>query len=77
MSRSKDIAGIYRFIAYTPGSGAFEQCRAVVATTAGTINCTDANGNNLTGLPVLAGPNPYQLINITASSGTGNLFLGY
>lgn len=77
MARSKDISGIWNFVPYTPGAGVFQECRAVIATTAGTINCVDGNSNVLTGLPVVAGINPYQLTNITASTGTGNLFLGY
>jgi hypothetical protein len=77
MARSKDISGIYRFVACTPGSGAFEECRAVIASTAGTISCVDATGNALTALPVIVGVNPYQLTNITAASGSLGLFLGY
>jgi hypothetical protein len=77
MARSKDISGIYRFIPNTPGSGAFEECRAVIATTAGTINCVDAAGNALTALPIVVGVNPYQLTNITSASGSLGLFLGY
>lgn len=77
MARSKDISGLFRFVSYTPGSGAFEECRAVVATSAGTITCVDSMGNSLTALPVVVGVNPYQLTNITAASGSLGLFLGY
>jgi hypothetical protein len=77
MARSKDISSLYRFIPANVGGGVFEECRAVVATAAGTINCVDAAGNSLTALPVVVGVNPYQLTNITSQSAALGLFLGY
>lgn len=78
MARSKDVAGIYKFVGpITPSASAFPACRAVIATTAGTINCVDEAGTSLTALPVVAGTNPFQLTVISSATGTGNIFLGY
>jgi hypothetical protein len=63
-------------VACTPGATAFETCRGVIATVAGTITGTDANGLTVTALPVVVGSNPYQLSKITAATATG-LFLAY
>jgi hypothetical protein len=74
--RSKDVAPYGKFVACTPGATAFPTCRGVIATVAGTITGTDADGNTVTALPVIVGYNPYQFSKITAATATG-LFLGY
>lgn len=77
MARSKDISPLFSFLAYTPAAGTFEVTRGVIATTAGTITGTDANGAAFTALPVVVGVNPYQVTSITSASGSLGLFLGY
>lgn len=76
-ARSKDVSSAYDAVAYTPGAGAFAPCRAVIATTAGTITGIMASGRSVTALPVVVGVNPYQMTNITTASGSLGLFLGY
>lgn len=75
--RSKDISSFRKLVSCTPGASAFETCRGVIATTAGTIDIVDADGNTVTTVPVVVGVNPYQLKKITAASGSLGLFLGY
>lgn len=72
----EDASSIYKFVSISAGSTTYPACRAVIATVAGTIDCVDADGNSITGLPVVVGINPYQVTKISAATATG-LFLGY
>jgi hypothetical protein len=76
VGRSSDISPLYKIVACTPGATPFPPCRAVIATAAGTITGTDADGNTVTAVPVVVGVNPYQMTLISAATATG-LFLGY
>lgn len=74
--RSSDTSSFRKIVACTPGATPFETCRGVIATVAGTITGTDADGNTVTAVPVVVGVNPYQMKLISAATATG-LFLGY
>lgn len=73
----RDVSSFHKIVSVSPSATAFETCRGVIATTAGTIDCVDADGNSLSSLPVVVGVNPYQLKKITAASGSLGLFVGY
>jgi hypothetical protein len=75
--RSSDISGFKKLVSWTPSGTVFSTCRGVIATTAGTIDCVDADGNSLSAVPVVVGVNPYQLTKISAASASLGLFLGY
>ena len=75
--RTTDVASFRKLVSHTPSGTSFSTCKGVVATTAGTIDCVDADGNSLTTLPVVVGANPYQLTKISAASAALGLFLGY
>jgi hypothetical protein len=74
--RSKEFGPYSKIISISAGATLYPACRGVIATVAGTITGTDANGNTVTALPVVVGANPYQMTSITAATATG-LFLGY
>lgn len=77
MGTHSSTASYSKMVAHSPSGTAFPTCRGVIATTAGTITGTDANGNTVTDLPVVVGSNPYQMTAITAASASLGLFLGY
>lgn len=74
---TSDIGSYHKLVSWTPSGTAFSPCKGVIATTAGTIDCIDADGNSLTALPVAVGSNPYQLTKISAASASLGLFIGY
>jgi hypothetical protein len=76
MGRSTDASPLKKIISVSAGATLYPACRAVIATVAGTITGTDADGNTVTAVPVNVGVNPYQMTSITAATATG-LFLGY
>jgi hypothetical protein len=74
--RSTDASSFRKIISISAGATLYPACRGVIATVAGTITGTDADGNVVTAVPVIVGVNPYQMTSITAATATG-LFLGY
>lgn len=63
----------------TPGAGLLEngECRAILATVAGTVNITTTLGGDRDGVPVNAGINPIRAIKIRAGGTATGLFAGY
>jgi hypothetical protein len=62
----------------TPGSALPRgTCRAILCGTAGTLDCTDAEGNVLTALPIQQGYNPIALSAVANTGTASNLWALY
>lgn len=61
---------------YTPDPAAFDATRALIASEAITVDLTDAEGNAVEDVPLVAGVNSISATKITAKS-AGTVYLGY
>ena len=73
------VAPLTKVVAVTPGASllADGECRAILATVAGTVNITTRAGVDRDGVPINVGVNPIAAIKIRAGGTATGLFAGY